>query len=132
MKDIVNKLKSLIYGEEQHESETRNSFIIEDSESLKRQVWNMKRSCSCSKIGQKNTQRSRSANRAQGINLDKPVNEYADTYKYSKDGVSWVLKDKPIRSSRSINLNIANAWSKGQIKTVKVYKLNLTDRNKTK
>lgn len=47
MKDIVEKLQALVFGANKHHiSETRNSVIIEDSESLNEMIKNAKRSCS--------------------------------------------------------------------------------------
>ena len=44
MKEIIEKLQALIYGNKNPISETRNSVIIEDSESLNKMIRNAKRS----------------------------------------------------------------------------------------
>jgi hypothetical protein len=106
MKDIIHKLKSLIYGKNVPLESNRNSVIIEDSESLNKKAKYMKRSCSCTKIISDNTSRTRSANCTGGLNTGKYVNDYSDTY--GTNIASSMIQSKLLKSNRSVAPSLAN------------------------
>lgn len=126
MKEIIEKLQALIYGNKNPISETRNSVIIEDSESLNKMIRNAKRSWSCKKLIEDSTCKSRMRGSSKNYYSEAPVCDYSDTYRPTNQ--SSVLTSNNHRVNNSMNPIAFNLCNKSQIKSVKVYKLNSTDR----
>lgn len=125
MKDIVEKLQQLVYGK-RTSSEHRNSVIIEDSESLNRKLTNAKRACSCTKLSAQATSKSRTRIAASSTNFysELPVHDYTDGRNHSN-----IMPSKTNRVNISVNPGAFGLGNKSQIESIKVYKLNRTDRN---
>lgn len=119
MIDIVAKLQTLVYGQKASVIDSRNSVIIEDSESLNRALRNAKRSCSWKKLVNENTSKSRCQNSSNNFITDIPVNDYTDRQIRNQ---SSILTSGRNRVNDSMN-PIASLCNKSQIKSVKVYKL---------